>query len=50
MFACLDAVMEPDNPIDMPVQALPECILPGLKKAFGLAFHICNAVLSLCTF
>ena len=37
-------------PVDMDVQALPECILPGLKNAFGLAFHICNAMLSLCTF
>ena len=40
----------------MDVQALPTCILPGLKNEFGLAFYICNVMLSLslslslCTF
>ena len=33
--------------IDMDVPALPTCILPGLKNAFGFAFYICNAMLSL---
>ena len=33
--------------IDMDVQALPTCILLSLKYAFGLAFYICNAMLSL---
>ena len=31
----------------MDVQALPTCILPGLKNAFGLSFYICNAMLFL---
>ena len=31
----------------MDVQALPTCILPSLKNAFGLSFYICNAMRSL---
>ena len=50
VFVCFHAIMEQDNPIDMDVQALPECILPGQKNVFGLGFHVCNAVLSLYTF
>ena len=45
-FSCCNGA----NRIDMDDQMLPECILPGLNNAFGLAFHMCNAACSFCTF